>query len=612
MALSFTEVQNIVTKNSQQCSDTHVNLTAFYIELNKLGKNGDYSRAIKVAKKNFLNVLIYDSYEIDIADAQATLSSRICYVRLLNPCSNTLSSLTIINKIITCLPKLNFLNLSYNLLGRENVNSIPPTLYPSLKKLVLNHVGIHWSVLVPYLEFAPNLEELHLSFNQMEIPSSDNDCKKNNLVLPKITTLHFDGNRVEHREHLQWISEVFPSLTSLVLCDCPLWTLRWKSSPTIIRDGEKRMSGGSLGSYSSSAETSSYATCSGNGKSPCCGVLVDDLCKERSDDEGASSSFFLHLRSISINNSFLECWEEVDYLREWPSLVELRLQSCPLFCKLTEHERRQLTIARLPNLRRLNGGCDIGHKEREESERNFIRRFNNFETKPKRYEELVNQHGNVAPFAEVSLSPPKVVNVWVRYGEQRWNEKNLSLHMTMKELRERFSYVVGLPASKLRIWHFDHTFQHGFGRVRFSTWLWYMYILQCVISIHISQLDSKDYLIIIASLKMDITQLTEENNYLRNKIYGSNTLSLNNNGTGQKRMADTEATREGYHRAPENHNNNNGELSNIFTAKQLKMDIVNNDEPLLQVNPIAKKETTETGDAFVSHCKYWYYYWGSK
>jgi len=44
-----------------------------------------------------------------------------------------------------------------------------------------------------------------------------------------------------------------------------------------------------------------------------------------------------------------------------------------------------LTIARLPNLRRLNGGGDISAKEREEAERNFLRRFHDFEVKPARF-----------------------------------------------------------------------------------------------------------------------------------------------------------------------------------------------------------------------------------
>jgi len=69
------------------------------------------------------------------------------------------------------------------------------------------------------------------------------------------------------------------------------------------------------------------------------------------------------------------------------SIVDL-LSCCQIFTvdkTLTEHERRQLTIARLPNLRRLNGGSDISDKEREQSERNFIRRFHDSEAKPCRY-----------------------------------------------------------------------------------------------------------------------------------------------------------------------------------------------------------------------------------
>lgn len=44
-----------------------------------------------------------------------------------------------------------------------------------------------------------------------------------------------------------------------------------------------------------------------------------------------------------------------------------------------------MTVARLPNLRRLNGGGDISAKEREEAERNFLRRFHDSEMKPSRF-----------------------------------------------------------------------------------------------------------------------------------------------------------------------------------------------------------------------------------
>lgn len=41
----------------------------------------------------------------------------------------------------------------------------------------------------------------------------------------------------------------------------------------------------------------------------------------------------------------------------------------------TEYERRQLLIARLPNVQTLNGGGVIGKEEREDAERAFIRYY---------------------------------------------------------------------------------------------------------------------------------------------------------------------------------------------------------------------------------------------
>ena len=55
-------------------------------------------------------------------------------------------------KLINCLPKLSFLNLSNNILGGALVNPPPFTsLFPSLTTLILNRVGIEWDDLVPYL-----------------------------------------------------------------------------------------------------------------------------------------------------------------------------------------------------------------------------------------------------------------------------------------------------------------------------------------------------------------------------------------------------------------------------------------------------------------------------
>ena len=71
--------------------------------------------------------------------------------------------------------------------------------------------------------------------------------------------------------------------------------------------------------------------------------------------------------------SRISSWPEVDRLRCFPSLRELRLQHCPILHEYTAHERRMLLVARLPNIRILNGGDLIPPEEREDAERAFIR-----------------------------------------------------------------------------------------------------------------------------------------------------------------------------------------------------------------------------------------------
>jgi len=386
-------------------------------------------------RKRLPSILVLDHCGIDSVGDEESLRSTCLDVRELDLSNNQISGWDEVSKVINCLPKLSFLNLSNNLLGGTPVN-LPSftSSFPSLTTLILNRVGLEWDNLVPYLGVIPNLEELHLSFNQMITPSD----KK--ITFPKVATLHYAGNQVEHRDHLSWISQNFPLLRSLVLCDCPLWTLRWNSSTkrTEIQLKESSSGNGNEGSEN-------YISCPGNGKSSCCYSLPDD--------HSTCDVLFPNLHSISLNNCIITCWEELDQLLQLPSLIELRLQSCPLFQKLTEHERRQLIIARLPSLRRLNGGGEITEQERKEAERNFIRRFHDCEIKSTRYEELLQRHGHIQPLVEVDLSPSRSIDIWIRYDERRWKEKKVSVYMTAKQLRDRLGSRLGIPFHKIRLFH---------------------------------------------------------------------------------------------------------------------------------------------------------------
>ena len=87
-----------------------------------------------------------------------------------------------------------------------------------------------------------------------------------------------------------------------------------------------------------------------------------------------------------------DCWLTVDWPTDWLLTIFGSNLQIWLFIeqKLSEQERRQLIIARLPNVRRLNGGGEITEQEREEAERNFIRRYHDRQIKSTRWKYFLN------------------------------------------------------------------------------------------------------------------------------------------------------------------------------------------------------------------------------
>ena len=83
----------------------------------------------------------------------------------------------------------------------------------------------------------------------------------------------------------------------------------------------------------------------------------------------------ISLRKLNLSDTAVATWEEVERLRTFSSLTDLRMMDCPFNAELEEVEKRQQMIARLPNIETLNGGDKISESEREEAERNFIRHF---------------------------------------------------------------------------------------------------------------------------------------------------------------------------------------------------------------------------------------------
>ena len=53
---------------------------------------------------------------------------------------------------------------------------------------------------------------------------------------------------------------------------------------------------------------------------------------------------------------------------------------------------------------------------------------------PDRFRELAEIYGQLAPLVDVCLNPPQTADVWVRWGEQRWQEK-VQLQLSLKQLK---------------------------------------------------------------------------------------------------------------------------------------------------------------------------------
>ena len=56
------------------------------------------------------------------------------------------------------------------------------------------------------------------------------------------------------------------------------------------------------------------------------------------------------LFSLNLNITRIPDWSDLDKLREYPSLTELRIKHCPVLEEYTAHERRMMLVARLPNI----------------------------------------------------------------------------------------------------------------------------------------------------------------------------------------------------------------------------------------------------------------------
>uniref|UniRef100_A0A182J9Z7 Uncharacterized protein n=1 Tax=Anopheles atroparvus TaxID=41427 RepID=A0A182J9Z7_ANOAO len=394
-------------------------------------------------------LLVLNDCNIDRAGEPEDLKKKCRIVKELDLAQNKLNNWNEVFVILSHMPRVEFVNLSLNHLTGP-IQEPPVTKMDNLRNLVLNNTKLGWCSVETLLRLLPALEELHLSLNeythvlidtvdptaaaaasdaapaaattsqtkqddeqedQQERPAATEPPPLQTAPHGGVRKLHLTGNYISEWAEICRIGRVFPQLESLVLADCPLRSLQ----PSDAQE------------------------------------------KETAEE---SHKYFRNLKLLNLSNAKIDSWEDIDRLADFPSLCNVRLQYWPLWARTdstTEHERRQLLIARLPNISILNGGDTIGAVEREDSERAFIRHYLDKpdSERPRRYYELVEVHGKLDPLVNIDLRPERKVKVRFTFEDQSI-ERTVDVNRTVSDLKSRLERIFpDVPAARMRLYYVD-------------------------------------------------------------------------------------------------------------------------------------------------------------
>lgn len=262
------------------------------------------------------------------------LRSKCKNVEELDLAQNKLSQWTEVFGILQHMPKIKFVNLSFNSLAE--VLEIKHGSYDHLKNLVLNGTRVSWSTVQGLIRLLRNLEELHLSLN--EYKTVDLDYQKAENENQSLKKLHFTGNPIEIWNEISKLGYVFPNLESLVLAECPLRSLALVDN----RNSNEEETNTKKDQDSLSQDNENMNNLDADENAPGKGNRIYGEGKvnyDRSESESESSGTtiksshdpFRKLRFLNVNGTLLSTWDDVERLARFPVLKSLRIQGCPLF-----------------------------------------------------------------------------------------------------------------------------------------------------------------------------------------------------------------------------------------------------------------------------------------
>ncbi|CAI9117145.1 OLC1v1018487C1 [Oldenlandia corymbosa var. corymbosa] len=245
-----------------------------------------------------------------------TLVSTLPNLKELDLMGNLLSDWKDVGIICKELAVLEVLNLSYNLMSHD-VTGFPKL--NNIRVLVLNFTGISWNQVEALKESIPHLEELHLMGNHLQeiTPSSSINVEGFDFL----RLLNFEENCFADWNEILKLSQL-KSLEQLLLNKNNL----------------------------------------------------DCIWYPESDALGEEATFrpFEKLSCLLIGGNNIKDLTSVDSLNHFPNLMDVRLSENPITDTTKDGVPRYVLIARLANIKILNGS-QISQRERKDSEIRYVR-----------------------------------------------------------------------------------------------------------------------------------------------------------------------------------------------------------------------------------------------
>ena len=227
---------------------------------------------------------------------------------------NLFEDFATVARICRELPRLESLRLSFNRF-RSGVDGM--VILPQVTTLVLNNVNISWNFVLDLEPFFPNLTDLHLGWNRIEVLTPNLDPTK---TFRKLKHLNLEHNQLSSWSCLDSISRL-ESLTTLVLNDNTIQGI------------------------------------------VACGPEV-----------------FSNLTTLNLSDNKIQTWMEIHHLNSFPRLVELRIRNNPVLGLVTQHAgvganlkglEHYILVSRVEKLAVLNGST-ITAPGRVEAERYYM------------------------------------------------------------------------------------------------------------------------------------------------------------------------------------------------------------------------------------------------